>query len=437
MRSKGIRFLSTLALSASAFTLISCGGGDGDSARVAQTVDASKNGVTSIAIASNDGIVHIKGDYQFNVIGKGTDGKEINLNNKATWKLSDSTLGSIKNGLFKAAGKTGNLSLTVSYAGITADQAISLTDANLKKVTVKHSSDATSVDECQNTTFTATAEFDGGITLPYPLTWKVTEGNSLASFKDNTTGTLSTTNNGTIKIVASGVNNDNQEIASDAFGFTINDELTAITVTNSKTTEWRDGDSATVTVSGTYGNSSTPVDITGNTTLSALPASLLKIEGTKITAQNGTANGSTVTLKGVCGGEEGTQELVIKERQLKSIEIQNSNGGATSNLSVSEGSSLDLNVTATYADNSTKDDYNSNVFWEIDDRNNTIPDSSESKLSISSSGVLNVNSDLDLGLGVSAIIFVTAEVRDSDGNILENSSGAEIKDEINITINSN
>ena len=50
MRSKGIRFLSTLALSASAFTLISCGGGDGDSARVEQTVDASKNGVPRLQL---------------------------------------------------------------------------------------------------------------------------------------------------------------------------------------------------------------------------------------------------------------------------------------------------------------------------------------------------------------------------------------------------
>ncbi|WP_049630851.1 hypothetical protein [Cellvibrio sp. pealriver] len=435
MRSKGIRFLSTLALSASALTLISCGGGDGDSARVEQTVDASKNGVTSIAIASNAGIVHIKGDYQFNVIGKNAESKEFNLNSKATWKLSDASFGSIKDGLFKAAGKTGQVSLIVNYAGMTTEQTISLTDANLKKVTVKHSSGATSVDECQNTTFTAEAEFEGGITLPYPLTWKITEGSGIASFKDKNTGTLSTTNSGAIKIVASGVNNDNQEISSDALGFTVNDELTAITVTNSKTTEWRDGDTATVTIKGIYDDANNPIDITANATLSATPASLLKIEGTKITAQNGTANGSTVALKGACGGIEGTQELVIKERQLRSIEIRNNNGGATSNLSVSEGSNLNLDVTATYADGSTKDDYTSNVFWEVDDRNNTIPDDRESRISISSTGELRVNSDLDLGS--SAIIYVVAEVRDSEGNVIENSSGAEVTDDINITINPN
>ncbi|WP_331345999.1 hypothetical protein [Cellvibrio sp. UBA7661] len=435
MRSKGIRFLSTLALSASAFTLISCGGGDGDSARVEQTVDASKNGVISIAIANNDGIVHIKGDYQFNAIGKNAEGKDFNLNSKATWKLSDSSFGSIKNGLFKASGKIGQVSLTVSYAGMITEQNISLTDANLKKVTVKHSSGATSVDECQNTTFTAEAEFEGGITLPYPLTWAVTEGSTIASFKDKNAEALSTTNSGTIKIVASGTNNDNEIISSDALGFTVNDALTAITVTNSKTTEWRDGDTATVTINGTYTTGSTPIDITANSTLSAAPASLLKIEGTKITAQNGTANGSTVTLKGTCGDIEGTQKLVIKERQLRSIEIKNNNGGATSNLSVSEDSNLNLDVTATYADGSTKDDYTSNVFWDIDDRNNTIPDDRENRITITSTGELRVNSDLDLVS--SATIYVVAEVRDSEGNVIENSSGVEVTDDINITINPN
>ena len=65
MRSKGLQLLSALALSASAFTLNSCGGGDGDSARVAQTVDASKNGVYRINITENLGYVHFKSFYQF------------------------------------------------------------------------------------------------------------------------------------------------------------------------------------------------------------------------------------------------------------------------------------------------------------------------------------------------------------------------------------
>ena len=84
MRSKGLQLLSAIALSTSALTLIGCGGGDGDSARVAQTVDASKNGVTAIKLADTSNSVHIQGSRQFNLIGKGPDGKDINLDNKAS-----------------------------------------------------------------------------------------------------------------------------------------------------------------------------------------------------------------------------------------------------------------------------------------------------------------------------------------------------------------
>lgn len=434
MRSKGIHLSLALVASLGAVSLVGCGGGDNDSARLAQTVDAAKNSVTKITIAANEQYVHYKSFYQFELIGSDDKGAQVNLTSKATWKISDPKLGSIKNGYFKASGVAGNFTLTAEYAGIVAEpQEINVSDANLVKVTVQHSSGA--VDECLNTTFTAVAEFDNGRTLPYPLTWKVAEGGAIASFKDSTKGTLNTNNSGTIKVVASGLDNANTEIPSTPFDFVINEALTKITVTTSKTTDLRDGDTATVTVKGTYADPNSSIDIIDNAALTASPSNLLKIEGTKITAQNGTANGSVVTLKGSCGGTEGTQELTIKERQLKAIEIKNSNGGSTSNLTVAEGSNIDLNVTATYADDTTRDDYTNNVFWEIDDRNNNIPDASEDKVTISSAGVLSVSSDLNLG--ISAVIFVTAEVRDSNGNVIENPSGDEIKDDINITINPN
>ncbi len=434
MRSKGIHLSLALVASLGAVSLVGCGGGDNNSERVAQTVDASKNTVTKVAIATNDQYVHFKSFYQFELIGSDAQGNEVNLTKKATWKISDSKLGKIKDGYFTASGTAGNFTLSAEYAGIVAaPQEINVSDANLVKVTVQNT--AASVDECKNTTFTAQAEFDNGRILPYPLTWKVAEGGTNAVFKDATKGTLNTTNSGAIKVVASGVDNSGKEVLSAAYDFAINEALTRITVTPSKTTELRNGDTATVTVQGIYGDQNNPVDITGNAALTASPDSLLKIEGTKITAQNGTANGSKVTLKGSCGGAEGTHELTIKDRELKSIEIRNSNGGASSNLTVAEGSNIDLNVRATYIDDATNDDYTSNVFWKIDDRNNNIPADSESKITITSSGVLSVASDLNLG--ISAIIYVIAEVRDSSGNVLKNSSGTEIKDEINITINPN
>ncbi len=80
MRSNGIHFSLALLASVGLFSLTGCGGGDGDgdSARLAQIADASKNTVTSIAIADNEQYVHYKGFYQFELLGKwhGNSGNE-------------------------------------------------------------------------------------------------------------------------------------------------------------------------------------------------------------------------------------------------------------------------------------------------------------------------------------------------------------------------
>lgn len=435
MRSKGIHYSFVLLLSMGAFGLSGCGGGDGDSARVAQTVDASKNGVVEIKIAENLGYIHFKSFYQFELIGLDKDGKETNLTNKATWKIMDAdveNIGKIKDGYFTTAGVKGTFTLIAEYAGLKAEpKEITISDANLTSVTIETTSN--SVNECQNLTLTAKATFDETLVLPYPLTWKIVEGASLGSFKDPAKGTLNTINSGTITVVALGLDNNDKEVSSPAFNLTVNDALATITVTTTPAnTEFRDGETATVKINGVYTDPANPIDITDNTTITASPSNLLLIEGTKITAQNGIANGQTVTLKGACGGVEGSKELTILERRLSSVEIKNSNGG-TSNLTMSEGGTLNLNLTATYIDNSTKDDYVNNVVWEIDDRNNNIAD--DSKITISQTGEINVSSDLNLTTSV--LIYVTAEVHDSSGNVILNPSGDRVEDDINITINPN
>jgi len=435
MRSKGIYYSLAVLISMGALGLSGCGGGEGDSARVAQTVDASKNGVTSIALADNPGYVHYKSFYQFELIGKDNNGKEINLTNKATWKITDpdvENIGKIKDGYFTAANTKGNFKLVAEYAGMKSEpKDITVSDANLTSVEIETTS--TSVDECRNLTFTAKAKFGETLVLPYPLTWRIVGGANLGSFKDPTKGILNTINSGKITLVAAGLDNDNKEIPSPPFELNVTEALTAITViTDPVTTELRDGETATVKINGVYADPANPIDITGNSTITASPSNLLKLEGTKITAQNGTPNGLAVTLEGACGGAKGTKVLTILERRLRSVEIKNSSGG-TSNLTMTEGSKLDLNLTAKYIDDSTKDDYTNNVVWEIDDRNNSIAD--DSKVTISSSGELNVNSDLNLT--AAAIIYVTAEVRDSSGNVILNPNGERVEDDINITINPN
>jgi hypothetical protein len=434
MRFKGIHFSLALLVSMGAFSLSGCGGGDGDSARVAQTVDASKNGVISIALADNPGYVHYKSFYQFELIGKDKDGKEINLTNKATWKISDPSLGTIKNGYLKASGKEGQNNATISadYAGLpTIERSVVISNANLTSITIDAS--PSSGDECRNITFTAQAHFEGDLTLPYAMTWAVTEGNALANFKDPATGVLSTLNSGAIKIIAQAPDNNDKLIQAEAKNFQIEESLLGVTVESSKTVDMRDGDTATLSVKGQYKSMAGTVDITDNATLSAAPANLVAFDGAKITAQNGTAAGTKVVITGACGGLSDELELTVKEKQLKSIQIKNNNGGGIANLSVTEGNTLNLNVTATYIDDATKDDYTNNVFWEIDEERSA--NFNTSMISISSSGEVNVSSDLNLIQPI--VIYVNAEVRDASGNVLNGSGGAALTDDINITVNAN
>jgi len=433
MRSKGIYYSCVVLFSMGALGLSGCGGGDGDSTRLAQTVDASKTGVISITLADNPGYVHYKSFYQFELIGKDKDGKDIDLTNKATWKISDPSLGSIKNGYLKALGKEGqnNAIISADYAGLpTAERSVVISNANLTSITIDAS--PSSGDECRNITFTSQAHFEGGLTLPYAITWVVTEGNALANFKDPAVGTLNTLNSGVVKITAQASDNNNELIQSEAKDFQINDSLLGLTVESSKTGDLRDGETTTLSVKGQYNSTTGAIDITENSTLSAAPTSLVAFDGVKITAQNGTAAGAKVIITGACGGQSDELELTIKEKQLKSIQIENSNGG-TSNLAITEGNKLDLNVIATYIDDAKKDDYTNSVYWEIDEERSA--DFNDDMITISSSGEVNINNDLNLNQSI--VIYVTAEVRDASGNVLNGSNGTALKDDINITVNPN
>lgn len=422
MRSNGIHFSLALLASVGLFSLTGCGGGDGDgdSARLAQIADASKNTVTSIAIADNEQYVHYKGFYQFELLGNDGSGNAVNLTKKATWKISDPSLGKIKDGYFTPAGGSGDFTLTAEYAGLVATQQINVSNANLTAITVSHPT--SSVEECRNTAFTAQAQFDNGKTLPYPLTWRVTQGGANASFKDPAKSTLNTTNGGTVIVVAVGVDNAGAEVMSAPYNFTVSEGLTRIDVAIDRSgTELKNGESANVTIKGIYGDPANPVDIAENASLTAAPTDYLTFEGTKITAKNGAANGSKVTLTAACGGASGTQDLTIKEREVASIDVK-ANDGATTNLRVRRGGDpLDFKATATFVDASPSVDDFKDVTWSIDFRN-AVPADQESRIKISSTGELQVDSDLSASLPVT--IYVKARV-----------NGKNLEDNIAVSIN--
>lgn len=440
MRSKGLQLLSALALSASAFTLISCGGGDGDSARVAQTVDASKNGVINIALADTDtdGYVHVKGKLQFNLIGTDSTGKKINLNNKATWTLSDKTLGSVRNGLFTAAGKMGNgLTLSASYAGLpTQIQDIVLSDAKLTKITVSNT--ATSVDVCKNTTFAASTVFSDGKNYDYPLTWALGDNASaaLASFADETKPELSTKKHGTVNVIARGTDTDDKVITSDAFAFTINDSLTKLTLTSNKPLEMRQGQTATVTATGEYTNGPS-TDITKNVSLTSNNTSALTVNKTTgvITAVEGTISGTDVNLTADCDGTIETLVIKVLKPELLKMEIVTKDStSATEAISVSVGGSVEPRIKVSYPTSTGIDPEiysGTNALWEI----TTTPtgyDSSKVTLE-SKTGKVTISSSMIIDSPLT--VTLSAKLLDSNNKVMTGSDGAELKDTIQLTIN--
>lgn len=439
MRSKGIYYSLTLLLSIGALGLSGCGGGgDGDSARVAQTVDASKNGVVTATIAGNDGKVHVKGSYQFNLIGKDKDGKETNLNNKATWTLSNTSLGTIKNGLFIASGKKDVLSFTVSYAGITNTQEIFLNDANLKSISIEHATGATSVDVCKNTQFIAKALFEDGNIYDYPITWTLVDAESRtrANFADASKPELSTRKNGLVKIVATGTDSFDKTISSPELQFTIDKTVTNLTITSNKDTEMRQGQTATVTVMADYTNDSS-ANITPNASLKSGATSALTVDTTTglVTAVAGSQSGTLVDLSATCDDLTEALQFTILKPEIRSMEIVSPNSTtATENLSVAIGGTITPRVKVIYTDTSVAEEIYSatDVEWEIDDV--TSPDYDEGNIRIDSEkGTLTV--DEDLSLTQSLILTISARIKGEGDNTATGSDGNELKDTIQITIN--
>ncbi|MEN0038759.1 MAG: hypothetical protein AAGC78_16905 [Cellvibrio sp.] len=435
MRSKGINYSLALFISVGALGLTACGGGDGDSARLAQTVDASKNDVIDTAIAANDGYVHIKGSRQFDLIGKKKDGKEINLNSKATWTLSDKTLGSIKDGLFTASGKEGNsLILTASYAGILKEQQITLSNANLTGIEISHPVGL--VDVCKNTQFIAKAIFNDGKDYDYPLTWAVDAASaSLASFADTSKPELSTKKAGEIKITASGKDNTDKVVPSNELPFSISKSLTKLTLASSRDLSMRQGQTATITATGEYQNGTTAT-ITPNVSLSSDNTSALTVNAATglITAVSGSQSGTNVNVKATCDDIEQTIVIKVLKPDIKTMEIVGANSDtSTESLSVSVGGTITPRVKVTYVDSTVAAEiYNANdVAWAID---NTSSEYDTSNITIdTATGKLTVNDDLSL---VSSLtLTISARIKNSSGGTATGSDGAELKDTIRITIN--
>ncbi|MDF3012503.1 MAG: hypothetical protein K0Q78_707 [Cellvibrio sp.] len=432
MRSKELTYSLVLL---GALGLGGCGGGNGDSARVAQTVDASKTGVISVALADNEGSVHVSGNFQFNVIGTDKDGKQTNLNEQASWSLSDPSLGSIKNGFFTASGKVGALTLNVSYAGLTDSQNVTLTDANLVGITVEHESG--SVDVCKNTQFTAKALFSDGKYYNYPLTWSLVDAASreLASFADETKADLSTKKNGAVKVVAKGKDNDAKVVTSPEFILDIDPTLVALTLTSDKSTDMNQGQTATATATAEY-RSGDKVAITANAALKSSNETVMTVNPATglITAVAGTRLGTEVNLTANCDETTSVLPLKVFKPEIRNMEIIAATGALTSteSLQVRVGGEIDPRIKVNYADSGFDPEvYTGNdVAWKFVETSGY----DTAKITIDgASGLIKV--DASLVQTVDLILTVEARITKIGGiNTEIGSDGNELKDTIKVTI---
>lgn len=435
--SRGAAYSLTLLLVAGVLGLTGCGGGDnGDSARVAQTVDASKTGVVSVALEDNQGSIHVSGNLQFNLIGTDKDGKQSNLNDKTTWTLSDPRLGDIKNGLFTAAGQVGTFTLTASYAGLTDSQLVTLTDADLIGITVEHASGA--VDVCLNTQFTAKALFKDGKYYNYPLTWSLVDPASreLASFADETKPELATKKSGAVKVVAKGKNNAGEVITSPEYILDIDPNIVALVLTSDKSTEMNQGQTATATATAEY-RSGAKAPITANASLRSSNETVMTVNPATglITAVAGTRLGTEVNLTANCDSTPAVLPLKIFKPEIRTMEIIGETGVLTSTetIQVRVGGDVDPRIKVNYAGTGFDPEVytGEDVKWRFTEDSNSYD---ADKITIDgSSGLIKV--DASLVLTVNQILTVEARITKLNGEDTEvGSDGNELKDTIKLTI---
>lgn len=444
MRFNGIHFSLSVLASLGLVTLSGCGGGDNDSASFAQTVDASKNTITQIALTEETTTVHVQGSYQFKVNGLDAEGKVIaDLTNKASWKLSDSALGSVNNGLFKGKGTKGDMGevkLTVSYAGIVDEALVKLTDAELRGVTVSHDSPDASVDVCKNTRFNYKTLFSDDGSYDYPLTWKVTSSTQadIASFPDAKISTLRTTKSGVIKVVATGKDSTGKEIPSPEFEFTINQNLLAINLTPSETIELRQGQTRKLSVRGTYKDGSN-VDIINNASLKSSNENVLKVSATgEITAVSGSATGTEVEVTASCDTIEKKLLVKVTKPEMEKIEIIGSaNTNSTESLTVSVGAEINPRIKVTYPSTS-------NLAPEVYGGTNSewtftgLPtgfDQSALTAKVNADGEVEIKVKDSLVLTQSVTVTLNTRLFDSNNKTIIGTAGSELKDSIQLTIN--
>jgi hypothetical protein len=165
------------------------------------TVTVTNATLTSIALVPTSAALHIGDIQSFHAEGTYSDGQMRDITDTATWMSADSTVASASNatgnrGVVTGIGP-GMTTVTASYQGVTAQAAVSVTNARLKLVLVTPTNPSVAQRQ-RRFTFSATALYDDN--SQQNVTTQATWSSSDASVADVETGA----NIGTARLMGTG-----------------------------------------------------------------------------------------------------------------------------------------------------------------------------------------------------------------------------------------
>jgi len=311
------------------------------------TIEQQTATLESLELITNDTSFSLNENKQFQVIGLFSDGSRLNLTKKALWTSDNLDVLSISNNLNyegnALALQVGSANVTAEFSSLSASLAVTVSPADLQKIEVTLPRQTISLGT--STKLYATGIYSDNSTrdLTNLVTWQSQDSNLLHVSNDNNRGIITALNTGTTNVVASfnDIKNTAEITINNASLVSINIENTNPVIHTELTSEFRaigifsDGRKQDITHLGVW-NSSDPSIVTISNDSSN--------PGTFSAVSTGNA---TITV--VFNNISSSKSIETVASTLSKIVIH------SNETSIAIGSSLQLNATAFYSDNTTAD----------------------------------------------------------------------------------
>jgi uncharacterized protein YjdB len=325
-------------------SLAGCGGGAGDP-QASTSVNANNEVLlVSISITPTNPSIAKGTSQQFAATGTYSDNTTGDLTSSVTWESSDTTTAQVNNAGLVTAVSVGPATIMASLGSVSITTTITITNATLISIAVFPTNPSIAKGTTQQ--FTATGTYSDNTTqdLTTEVAW---------SSSDLTVATISNAagSKGSAFSVATG----STTITATSGGISGSTTLTvtpatlvsiAITPTNPSIAK---GTTRQFTATGTYSDNTTQ-DLTTALTWSLSNTGVAAISnaaGSKGSASSVAAGSTTITA--TSGGISGSTTLTVTPATLVSIAI------TPTNPSIAEGTTRQFTATGTYSDNTTQD----------------------------------------------------------------------------------